>query len=71
MKATKARLVLCLRKSPHCAIPIYRGVFSWALRRFRNRRGGDLCTKFNRAIAVHLAGSILGIKQGLFRGASQ
>ena len=65
MKATEAKLLEFLRKSPQFVIPIYQRTYSWTegeCRQFWN----DIirCGKDDR-IAVHFIGSIVYIESGL------
>jgi uncharacterized protein with ParB-like and HNH nuclease domain/predicted transport protein len=65
MKATEARLLDFLKKSPQFVIPIYQRTYAWTEKECRQlwedvvRTGGD------DAIAVHFIGSIVYIESGL------
>jgi len=65
MKATEAKLLAFLKKSPQFVIPIYQRTYSWTEKECRQlwddilRAGGD------DAISVHFIGSIVYIEEGL------
>src|SRR3954447_10384006 len=65
MKATEAKLLDLLKKSPQFVIPIYQRTYSWTEKECRQlwedvvRTGGD------ESIAVHFIGSIVYIESGL------
>ncbi len=65
MKATEAKLLAFLQKSPQFTIPIYQRTYSWTEKECRQlwndiRRAGR-----NEDVAVHFIGSIVYIEEGL------
>src|SRR5713101_777092 len=65
MKATEARLLDFLKKSPQFVIPIYQRTYSWT-----KKECGQLWEDIVRSgaddrISVHFVGSIVYIEQGL------
>ena len=71
MKATKAKFLWFLKKSPQFLIPIYQRTYSWTERECRQLWDDILRTGKNDDIAAHFVGSIVYIEQGLFHVASQ
>src|ERR1051326_2717423 len=65
MKATEARLLDFLRKSPQFVIPIYQRTYSWTQRECRQLWDDILRTGANDSISVHFVGSIVYIETGL------
>ena len=55
MKATEARFVEFLEKSPQFVIPIYQRTYSWTERECRQLWNDILRTGSNDAIAAHFA----------------
>lgn len=65
MKATEARLLDFLKKSPQFVIPIYQRAYSWTEKECRQLWDDILRTGSDDAIAVHFVGSIVYIEKGL------
>ncbi|MFN8545028.1 MAG: DUF262 domain-containing protein [Candidatus Binatia bacterium] len=71
MKATEAKLLDFLKKSPQFVIPIYQRTYSWTERECRQLWDDILRTGCNEAIAAHFVGSIVYIEKGLYQVSSQ
>ncbi len=71
MKATEAKFLEFLKKSPQFVIPIYQRTYSWAERECRQLWDDILRTGNNDAIAAHFVGSIVYIEKGLYQVSSQ
>ena len=71
MKATEAKFVEFLKKSPQFVIPIYQRTYSWTERECRQLWDDILRTGRNDAIAAHFVGSIVYIEKGLYQVSSQ
>jgi len=65
MKATEARLLAFLKKSPQFVIPIYQRTYSWTERECRQLWDDIIRAGTNDAISVHFIGSIVYIEAGL------
>lgn len=65
MKATEARLLDFIKKSPQFVIPIYQRTYSWTEKECRQLWDDIVRTGGNDAIAVHFVGSIVYIEAGL------
>src|SRR5438876_12113116 len=65
MKATEARLLDFLKKSPQFVIPIYQRTYSWTEKECRQLWDDIVRTGGNEAISVHFVGSIVYIETGL------
>jgi uncharacterized protein with ParB-like and HNH nuclease domain len=65
MKATEARLLDFLKKSPQFVIPIYQRTFSWTEKECRQLWDDIVRTGDDDRISVHFVGSIVYIEQGL------
>lgn len=65
MKATEAKLLAFLEKSPQFIIPIYQRTYSWTEKQCRQLWDDILRAGSSDAIAVHFVGSIVYIEQGL------
>jgi uncharacterized protein with ParB-like and HNH nuclease domain/predicted transport protein len=65
MKATEAKLLDFLKKSPQFVIPIYQRTYSWTDKECRQLWDDIVRTGGNDAIAVHFVGSIVYIEKGL------
>lgn len=65
MKATEAKLLNFLQKSPQFIIPIYQRTYSWTGKQCRQLWDDILRAGSSDAIAVHFIGSIVYIEQGL------
>jgi uncharacterized protein with ParB-like and HNH nuclease domain/predicted transport protein len=71
MKATEAKLLAFLKKSPQFVIPIYQRTYSWTERECWQLWEDILRTGRNDKIAAHFVGSIVYIEQGLYQVTSQ
>src|SRR5437879_8922406 len=58
MKATEAKLLEFLKKSPQFVIPIYQRTYSWGERECRQLWDDILRTGRNDAVSAHFVGSI-------------
>lgn len=65
MKATEARLLAFLKKSPQFVIPIYQRTYSWTERECRQLWDDIIRAGTDDAISVHFIGSIVYIEAGL------
>jgi uncharacterized protein with ParB-like and HNH nuclease domain len=65
MKATEAKLLAFLRKSPQFVIPIYQRTYSWTDKECKQLWDDIIRTGQNDAISVHFIGSIVYIEEGL------
>ncbi len=65
MKATEAKLLGFLKKSPQFVIPIYQRTYSWTEKECRQLWDDIIRTGKNDAISVHFVGSIVYIEEGL------
>ena len=65
MKATEARLLAFLKKSPQFVIPIYQRTYSWTEKECRQLWDDILRTGNNEDVTVHFIGSIVYIEEGL------
>src|SRR5476649_949751 len=71
MKATEARLLDFLKRSPQFVIPIYQRTYSWAERECRQLWNDILRTGSNDSVSAHFVGSIVYIEKGLYQVSSQ
>jgi uncharacterized protein with ParB-like and HNH nuclease domain/predicted transport protein len=71
MKATEAKLLDFLKKTPQCIIPIYQRTYSWTERECRQLWDDILRTGRNDEISAHFVGSIVYIEKGLYQVSSQ
>ena len=71
MKATEAKFLDFLKKSPQFVIPIYQRTYSWSERECRQLWDDIVRTGSNDAISAHFVGSIVYIEQGLYHVTSQ
>src|SRR5512134_768813 len=71
MKATEAKLLEFLKKSPQFVIPIYQRTYSWAERECLQLWNDILRTGSNDSISAHFIGSIVYIEKGLYQVSSQ
>ena len=67
MKATEARLLDFLKKSPQFVIPIYQRTYSWTERECRQLWDDIVRTGEHDAISAHFVGSIVYIERGLYQ----
>ena len=65
MKATEAKLLDFLKKSPQFVIPIYQRTYSWTEKECRQLWDDIVRTGADDRISVHFVGSIVYIEQGL------
>lgn len=65
MKATEAKLLSFLQKSPQFIIPIYQRTYSWTDKQCRQLWDDILRAGTSDTIAVHFIGSIVYVEQGL------
>jgi len=71
MKATEAKFLDFIKKSPQFVIPIYQRTYSWTERECRQLWDDILRTGSNDAISAHFVGSIVYIEKGLYHVTSQ
>ncbi len=71
MKATEAKFLEFLKKSPQFVIPIYQRTYSWTDRECRQFWDDILRTGGNDAVTAHFVGSIVYIEKGLYQVTSQ
>lgn len=67
MKATEARLLDFLKKSPQFVIPIYQRTYSWTERECRQLWDDIVRTGKQDAVSAHFVGSIVYIERGLYQ----
>jgi uncharacterized protein with ParB-like and HNH nuclease domain len=71
MKATEAKLLDFLRKSPQFIIPIYQRTYSWTEKECRQLWADVLRTGGNDAVTSHFVGSITDIEEGEYQVSTQ
>lgn len=71
MKATEARLLDFLKKSPQFVIPIYQRTYSWTEKECRQLWDDIIRSGSNDDISAHFVGSIVYIEKGLYQVSSQ
>jgi len=71
MKATEAKLLDFLKKSPQFIIPIYQRTYSWTERECQQLWTDLLRTGADTKVSAHFVGSIVYIEQGLYQVSSQ
>lgn len=71
MKASEARLLEFLKKSPQFVIPIYQRTYSWTERECQQLWDDILRSGRNDQISAHFVGSIVYIEKGLYQVSSQ
>ena len=71
MKATEARLLDFLKKSPQFIIPIYQRTYSWAEPECSQLWDDIMRTGKNDDISAHFVGSIVYIEKGLYQVSGQ
>ena len=71
MKATEAKLLEFLKKSPQFVIPIYQRTYSWGQRECRQLWDDILRTGRNDKVSAHFVGSIVYVEKGLYSVSSQ
>jgi len=67
MKATEAKLLGFLKKSPQFLIPIYQRTYSWTERECQQLWDDILRTGTNEEVSAHFVGSIVYIEKGLYQ----
>ncbi len=71
MKATEAKLLEFLKKSPQFVIPIYQRTYSWGERECGQLWNDILRTGRDDAVSAHFVGSIVYVEKGLYSVSSQ
>ena len=71
MKATEAKLLDFLRRSPQFVIPVYQRTYSWTEHECRQLWDDILRTGGDDQIAAHFVGSIVYIEEGVYQVTSQ
>lgn len=71
MKATEAKFLDFIKKSPQFVIPIYQRTYSWTERECRQLWEDIMRTGENDAVSAHFVGSIVYIEKGLYHVTSQ
>ena len=71
MKATEAKLLDFLKKSPQFLIPIYQRTYSWGERECSQLWDDVLRAGRNDNISAHFVGSIVYVEKGLYQVSSQ
>src|SRR5437899_847625 len=71
MKATEAKFLEFLKKSPQFVIPIYQRTYSWTEKECRQLWDDILRTGRNDTVSAHFVGSIVYVEKGLYQVSSQ
>jgi uncharacterized protein with ParB-like and HNH nuclease domain/predicted transport protein len=71
MKATEAKLLEFLKKSPQFLIPIYQRSYSWTERECAQLWADVMSAGRNDKVNAHFVGSIVYVEQGLYQVTSQ
>jgi len=71
MKATEAKFLEFLKKSPQFVIPIYQRTYSWDEHQCRQLWDDILRTGRNDKVSAHFVGSIVYVEKGLYSVSSQ
>jgi len=71
VKATEAKLLDFLKKSPQFIIPIYQRMYSWTESECQKLWDDIIRTGYNDNISAHFIGSIVYIEKGLYHITSQ
>src|SRR6266705_1558403 len=71
MKATEAKLLEFLKKSPQFVVPIYQRTYSWTERECRQLWDDILRTGRDDKVSAHFVGSIVYVEKGLYHITSQ
>lgn len=71
MKATEAKLLDFLRKSPQFVIPIYQRTYSWTEKECKQLWDDIIRSGSSEDISAHFVGSIVYIEKGLYQVSSQ
>ncbi len=71
MKATEAKVLEFIKKSPQFVIPIYQRTYSWSEKECQQLWDDIIRTGENEKINAHFIGSIVYIEQGIYQITSQ
>ncbi|MBI1294129.1 DUF262 domain-containing protein [bacterium] len=71
MKATEAKFLDFIKKSPQFVIPIYQRTYSWTERECKQLWDDIVRTGTDDAVSAHFVGSIVYIEKGLYQVTSQ
>lgn len=71
MKATEAKLLEFLKKSPQFVIPIYQRAYSWTEKECKQLWDDILRCGKNQDISAHFIGSVVYVEQGIYSVSSQ
>ncbi|MGK2958882.1 MAG: GmrSD restriction endonuclease domain-containing protein [Acidimicrobiales bacterium] len=71
MKATEAKLLDFLKKSPQFVIPIYQRTYSWSEKECRQLWDDIMRAGRDDAVSAHFVGSIVYVEKGLYSVSSQ
>lgn len=71
MKATEAKLLDFLKKSPQFVIPIYQRTYSWTAKECRQLWDDIMRTGRDETVSAHFIGSIVYVEKGLYSVSSQ
>jgi uncharacterized protein with ParB-like and HNH nuclease domain/predicted transport protein len=71
MKATEAKLLEFLKKSPQFVIPIYQRTYSWDESQCQQLWNDMLATGANEKVSAHFIGSVVYIEKGLYQISTQ
>jgi uncharacterized protein with ParB-like and HNH nuclease domain/predicted transport protein len=71
MKATQAKFLEFLKRSPQFMVPIYQRAYSWAELECRQLWDDILRTGHNDRVPAHFVGSIVYVEEGLYHVTSQ
>ncbi|MCK4706256.1 MAG: DUF262 domain-containing protein, partial [Gammaproteobacteria bacterium] len=71
MKATEAKLLEFLKKSPQFVIPIYQRTYSWTEKECRQLWDDVIRCGSNDQISAHFIGSVVYVEKGLYSVSSQ
>ena len=71
MKATEAKMLDFLKKSPQFVIPIYQRTYSWAERECRQLWEDILRAGRDETVTAHFVGSIVYVEKGVYHVTSQ
>lgn len=71
MKATEAKFLEFLRKSPQFIVPIYQRTYSWTERQCRQLWDDIMRAGSREDVAAHFVGSIVYIEKGIYQVTSQ
>src|SRR3954470_20062027 len=71
MKATEAKLLDFLKKSPQFVIPIYQRTYSWGDRECRQLWEDVMRAGRDDGVSAHFVGSVVYVEKGLYQVSSQ